>query len=500
MRKHSVAKNYIFNLIYQVFILIVPLITTPYISRVLGANGVGQYSFSNTLCSYFTAVASLGFITYGQRMVATQQEDIGAQSRTFFEIVLCRFPIVVLMTVVNIILCLCGVYQTYTTIMYVMSFNILAIGFDITFFFQGNEEFSKIVIRNVIVRIISIALIFLLVKKQEHVWIYALIQCGMVLVGNASLWGYLRKRICRVSIKELHPFKHLWGTFKLFIPTIATQIYVMLDKTLIGTLIPDTYTVVENGIEVVKRYADLENGYYESAEKIVKMAMTIVTCMGPIYLSRNSSELAQGNIEKCKENVYNGISFTWMLSVPMTLGVICIASNFVPWFFGDGYEKCVGLMMLFSPLIIIIGFSNLCCYHVIAPLKKDMYFVAGSIGAAVINLILNLILIPKLWSYGALIATVVSEFAVTVFYIICIRKFISIPKLLLLSVKYLIAGVAMFAITYYVASLLSSSILNTIIIIVVGIASYSLMVLLLRDKYALSLIKKVKDFFVRRKK
>lgn len=487
--KKSARRNYIYNLIYQIFLLIVPIVLTPYISRVLLPEGVGQYSFANSINTYFTIFAALGFLTYGQREIANKQGDKKAQTIVFWEIVVCRTGAVIVAIAVNLILCFTNVYASYTSLMLIMSINILAVAFDITFFFQGNEDFGKIVVRNVIIRIISIVLIFVFVKEADDLWLYTLIQCAMLLFGNVSLWGYLIKFLCYISLKELKPLRHLKGVIKLFIPTIATQIYVMIDKTLIGVLIQDTYVSIENGVEVIKSYSDLENGYYEQAEKIVKMAMTVVTCMGTVYLPRNSYEVAVGNIDNVKQNVYNSIHFTWMLAIPMVLGFVCIADNFVPWFFGPGYEKCVTLIQLFSPLILIIGFSNLCCYQILAPFKKDYVFIIGSIAGAVINVILNCILIPIMWSYGAVIASLCAEMFVTIFYLICIRKIIQLSKLFLSSIKYFIAGFCMFGILYVVKAFFDSSILNTFLLVIIGMIVYGLCLIILVDHYFMDKIK-----------
>ena len=246
--------------------------------------------------------------------------------------------------------------------------------FDIAFFFQGNEDFGKIVIRNVIIKILSIVAIFLFVKDTNDVWVYALINSLMLIVSNLSLWSYLPKLLTKVKIRNLRPLSHLKGTLKLFIPTIATSIYTVLDKTLIGVLVNGTYTVIENGVEVVKKYADLENGYYEQSEKLVKMAMFIITCIGTVMIPRNSNEIARGNYDKVKDNIYTSARLVWLIGVPLALGLIATASNFVPWFYGDGYEKCITLIALLSPLIIIIGFSNVFGLQYLVPMGKDTLF------------------------------------------------------------------------------------------------------------------------------
>lgn len=487
----SIKKNYIYNVIYQAFLVIVPLIVTPYISRVLLPYGVGQYSFAMSLITYFTIFAALGFGIYAQREIAKNQGDLEKQSKAFWEINICRLISVGLAMLINIVLCVFSLYGDYNELMWIFNINIIAIAFDIAFYFQGNEEFGKLVLRNVLIKIISIVLIFLLVKNPNDLWIYALINSAMLVVSNLSMWLCLGKMLKRVAIKSLQPFKHLKGTIKLFIPTIATSIYTVLDKTLIGVLITDTYVVIEDGIEVVKKYSDLENGYYEQIEKLVKMAMTIITCFGTVMTPRNSSEIAKGNIENVKNNIYTSSKLVWLIGVPMVLTFIACSHNLVPWFYGDGYDKCIVLLMIFSSLIVIIGFSNIFGLQYMVPAGMDKRFSIALISGAIINLVLNCILIPFYWSYGAAIASIIAEICVTVIMGIMIRKVISLKKILLFSIKYLIAGAALFGVAYYISTLLTPSIINTLIIAGSGIIVYFIVLLILREEMIYKLIRKI---------
>lgn len=487
----SIKKNYIYNVIYQAFLVIVPLIVTPYISRVLLPYGVGQYSFAMSLITYFTIFAALGFGIYAQREIAKNQGDLEKQSKAFWEINICRLISVGLAMLINIALCVFSLYGDYNELMWIFNINIIAIAFDIAFYFQGNEEFGKLVLRNVLIKIISIVLIFLLVKNPNDLWIYALINSAMLVVSNLSMWLCIGKMLKRVAIKSLQPFKHLKGTIKLFIPTIATSIYTVLDKTLIGVLITDTYVVIEDGIEVVKKYSDLENGYYEQIEKLVKMAMTIITCFGTVMTPRNSSEIAKGNIENAKNNIYTSSKLVWLIGIPMVLTFIACSHNLVPWFYGDGYDKCIVLLMIFSSLIVIIGFSNIFGLQYMVPAGMDKRFSIALISGAIINLVLNCILIPFYWSYGAAIASIIAEICVTVIMGIMIRKVISLKKILLFSIKYLIAGAALFGVAYYISTLLTPSIINTLIIAGSGIIVYLIVLLILREEMIYKLIRKI---------
>ena len=489
--RKNVKKNYIYNVIYQLFLVIVPLVVTPYVSRVLLAEGVGKYSFSFSLITYFTIFGALGFGYYAQREIAKYQNDKESQTRVFWEINICRLLPIFIAILVNVIFCLTGIYKEYTELMWIFNINIIALAFDIAFFFQGNENFLKLVLRNVIIKLLSIALIFIFVKTPNDLWIYAIINSLLVVASNVSLFIGIHKYLCKISIKSIKPFRHLKGTLRLFIPTIATSIYTVLDRTLVGVLITDTYTIVEDGVEVVKKYSDLENGFYEQSEKLVKMSLTIIAALGSVMIPRNSNEIALGNFDKVKENIYKTSKIVWLLGVPMTLGLICVSKNLVPWFFGEGYDDCILLIQIFSPLILIIGFSNIFGLQYMVPKGEDKKFSIALIAGAVINLVLNCIFIPFFWSKGAAVASIIAEMCVTTIMAIMIKKDISMLRIILSSWKYLIAGAIMFVPCWILNMYLESSIINSFIIVGAGIAAYGISLLILREEIVIGVLKKV---------
>lgn len=491
-QKKSVKKNYVYNVLYQMFMIIVPLLTTPYVSRTLGPDGVGQYSFTYSLINYFTVFGCLGFNIYAQREIAKNQMDKHKQSVTFHEVNICRLIPVTISLLINVVLCLTGVYNSYTTLMSIFTINIIAVAFDISYYFQGNEEFGKLVFRNFIVKLLSVISIFLFVKTKEDVYIYVLINATSVIFGALVMWVAVPKMIEKVKISELKPLKHLVGTLILFLPTIATSIYTLLDKTLIGFLIPDTYTVqepvYENGIlvtykEVIKKYSDLENGYYEQADKLVKLSLTFITAIGTVMVPRNTHEIACGNIDGVKKNLSTASKLVMMIGVPMTLGIIAVSSNIVPWFFGAGFDKVIILLRVLSPLIIIIGYSNVLGFQYMVPAGYDKRFTLALFIGSISNLVLNLVFIRFYWSIGAAIATLIAESAVTFTMSMMCLKEVNIYKEMLKCYKYYIGGIAMFAACYYLSTILPATFYYTALIIFVGIVIYGLVLLILRDKY-----------------
>lgn len=470
MSKQSIKINYILNTTYQILVLFVPLITTPYISRVLGVDGIGIYSYTYSIISYFVLISTMGTTTYGQRSIAYYQGDIENRSIKFFEVFIFR----IITTIISSIMYICYLlfFVTDNKIVAVIQYlYLIANMFDITWFFIGIEDFRKVIIRNTIIKIFNIFLIFAFIKKETDIALYTFILVGMTLLGNISIWCYLPKNIIRVSWKKIRPFKHLREIISLFIPTIAIQVYTVLDKTMIGAFSIDA----------------IENGYYEQTDKIVRMALAIVTSLGTVMVPRiakvyaeKRTDLLQGYIEKS----YKFVSF---ISIPIMFGLISIAPIFVPVFYGVGYDKIKILLPLYSMLVVAVGISNVSgCQYLIPTQKQKVYSITVSISAS-INLILNILLIPKYFSIGAAIASVLAEWVGAIIMLLYIQYngVIKIKNLILFSLKYWISGICMMVIVGELAKKCSITAMSLINLIIIGASIYICMLLIMKDRFLL---------------
>lgn len=473
--KNNVKKNYVFNLMYQIVALINPLVVTPYIARVLGSAGVGQYSFTYSISTYFVLFASFGFGYYAQREIARYQGDKKNQSIVFWEIIICRLISVTLSLIIYLSLISIGVFNdVYVKLLLILLINIIATAFDVVFLFQGNEEFGIIAIRNIIIKILGVIMILLFVKDTSDVWLYALCQVIILVISNLSLWTRVPIYVQTVRINKLNLKRHFKPTLRLFIPTIATSVYTMFDKTLIGLLIPGVN-------QAGQRISDIENGFYDQSEKLVKMAMTIITSLGTIMIPRNSQAIASGEREEFKRNINGALKFVLLIGTPVMFGLAAIANNLSPWFFGTGYEKVPNLIMICSPLILIIGLSNVVGLQYLIPLKEDKKYTIAVVTGAVVNVILNIFLIRLFWSYGACIATVVAEIVITSILFNYSKKEINVIELLKNSWKYVLSGIVMFFVVYIAGNKLSPSVSNTCLLILIGIGVYIVLLFSFKD-------------------
>lgn len=471
--KKSIAKNYIYNLIYQMLTIVLPLITTPYLSRVLGAENIGIYGYTLSIVTYFVLFGTLGIAMYGQREIAYVQNNQTKQSKTFWEIVITRFITLAIASVTfYITFCIRGEYTTYYTILLL---ELLANALDISWYYQGIEDFGKTVVRNLVVKILSLVCIFVFVKTQADLWKYMLIYVLANALGNATMWLYLPKMLQKISLKTLEFKKHIKPVLSLFVPQIATQIYVVLDKTMIGN--------------ITNNMSDV--GFYEQAQKIVKTAMLVVTALGTVMNSRIANAFAENKKEDVKKYLMQAFNIVWMLGIPITLGIMAVSSNLVPWFYGEGYEPVIQLLIATSPILLAIGLNNVTgIQYLIQTKQQKNYTISVTIGA-IVNVIFNFILINLIGTVGAAISSVLAEFTILSVHFIYMRKDIKILDVLKSSIKYLISGLIMYVIVLSISKLISSSILNTFILIAIGAIIYFVILLILRDKFLNDIINQV---------
>lgn len=355
---------------------------------------------------------------------------------------------------------------------YVVYYRILIIQlvaniFDISWFFQGIEEFDKTVIRNLIVKLLSLVLIFTIVKTPNDLWLYFLIFVGAELIGNITLWFYIPKYIEKVKLKELTFKKHIKPTILLFLPQIAIQIYTVLDKTMIGK-------ITGNMLEV---------GYYEQAQKIVKAALTITGALQTVMSSRIANAYAVGDKDEIKRCLGRSINFVWFLTVPMMFGLISISSNFVPWYYGDSFDRVIPILMATSPILIFIGLSGVTGIQYLVQIGKQKEFTISVTIGALVNIIFNFILIKQLESIGAVISSVIAEATILIIQLIYIKNQITILEVLKLSIKCIISGIVMFIVVRLLVINMSISILNTLIQIIVGAIVYFVMLKITKYKF-----------------
>lgn len=478
----SIRRNFVYKLLYEILALAAPLITAPYVSRVLGAEGVGIYSYSQSCIAYFTMFAVLGTNIYGMREIARCRDDKTVYSKTFWEIEI----LTVITSTVCVILWVGITIQSTEYKPYFLALvpTLFASMFDISWFYTGQEAVGYTVFWNAICKIAGVVLIFSFIKSKDDVVAYIMLNSLILMFGNLSMWIFLPKFLVRVSVKSLRIWHHFKETLIYFIPTIATSIYTVLDKTLIGLITNDAY----------------QNGFYEQATKIINIAKTAsFVALNSVMGARLAYLFAENKIEEAKSKIKTAMNMILLLTIGSMFGVVAIASDFVPVFFGEGYEPVIDLLYLMAPLIVIIGISNCIGTQYYTPIGKtkiaSLYMIAGS----VVNLILNILFIPVLGAKGAVIGSIGAEAVITMLFVHFDERYITWKYLLMIGYKKVIAGLLMLLMIRTMSLNLNlSGIVLVCVQVIVGILTYFLMLLLLRDsmiqRFATELLNRMKGY------
>jgi O-antigen/teichoic acid export membrane protein len=367
-------------------------------------------------------------------------------------------------------------YHTYYSILLI---ELLAAGFDISWFFQGIEEFKKTVIRNVLVRIVSVTLVFVLVKTSGDLWKYILIYSLADFLGNILLWVYLPKYLKGEKVSNLQLKRHIVPLIMLFIPQITTKIYNLLDTTMLGAIVSDKK----------------ENGYYEQSQKVIRLLLTIVTSLGTVMIPRMANTFATGNKNQINKYIKNSFNFVFIISFPMMFGISIVADEFVPIFFGDGYEKSALLIKIFSPMLILMGIENVIGTQYLLPTKRQKEYTIAVFLGVIVNLILNFIFI-NLWnSIGASIATVLSQLIVDSIQIYFVRNDIKWKPLIRLAIRYFVASFTMFIVCLLLKFIVNKGFISVIIQCIVGASVYLGILLIFKDKFLNTILEKIKSKF-----
>lgn len=474
----SVEINYIYNLFYQLLVVIVPIITTPYVSRVLNADGVGSFSYTTAITGYFVLFGSLGIATYGQLKVAELQNDKYKVSKIFYELLINKGIITIIIIGLYFVFLNLDVNMNYKTMYYILIIQILASAIDISWFLQGLEEFKKILIRNIIIKFLSVILIFILVNEPQDIYLYALIINGSTLIGNLSIWMFIPKYLEKVNIKEINIKQHIKSCITYFIPTIATTIYLTLDKTMIGWFTSTAF----------------ENGYFEQANKIEQMAVTVVTSLSIVTMPRMAYLFKNNKIYELKLRLNKSVRFILFISIPMCFGMICVSSSFVPLFLGNGFDKSIELLKILSFLLVIVGLNNAVGKQILMPIGRQKEYNMCVILGALVNCILNFLLIPNLYSIGAAIASVSAETVILFSFIYYSKDFITLKWILRNSFNYFIAGLVMCIGIFLSYPYFNISWISLTYQIFGGVIIYVIVLLLMRDELifdGINIIKKL---------
>ncbi len=463
MATNNLRKNYIYNVSVQIVSMLTPLITAPYLARVLGETGVGTFSYVQSIATYFALFAAMGLNSYGLREVSRVRDDRVKASRLFWELTVIR--------IVNTLIC-CGLYALFVWtiggdwLVYLgVGFTILSVGADCTWYFQAMENFKSLMLRNLTVKLLSMVLVFAFVRSAGDVALYCAIQTGSVFVSNLVLWPQLRKKIRPIPLRRLRFIRHIKEVWVYFVPTIATSIYTVLDKTMIGAITGDM----------------AQNGFYENAHKIVNILMTVITSLNVVVGVRTSYLFGKNKEDEIRDHIRGTFRFMYMLSFPMCGGLIACGYSFALEFYGANFAEAGRMLMMFAPLLFIIGTSNVLGTLYLTPSGQRRLSNRAIIVGSLTNLLLNVILIPRFGAYGAVVASVSAELVISTLYLCFSHRFISAWELLGMAARYGAFAAVMFVPIYWMGRVMEVEAYTILSQIAVGAAIYVTLLIVFKD-------------------
>ena len=447
--------------VYQIMGVIVPLITAPYISRILGADGVGINSYTASILSYFTLFAALGIQSYGNREVAYHQNNIKERSKIFWELQILQTISTGIMIVLFIIFLL---FQSkYKFYFLLQGISLLTVVANISWFFMGLENFKIIVYRNTIINILMIILTFVLVRNSSDLWIYILLVTGANLFANISVWPFLKREICKVSIKELNVKRHFVATLALLLPQIVTVAYSSINKTMLGWL--------GNVVGA---------GYFYQANMIIVAVFAAVSSFAAAFLPRLSNLFSENKITEGKNLILDSFQMMYALSFLAIAGIYGVSGNFAIFYFGPKFSVVGPLMVIQAWIILLFGISVVIRSQYLMAIRRMKEITIASIIALVVNILFNIVLIPEFGAIGASIAVVITELMSTLYLIWSIRNDFKYRDVFRGIWKYVLAGVVTFLVIFNINMRNSMSIYNYIFETIAGILVYGICMVILR--------------------
>lgn len=431
----NVKKNLILQTLYQILSVCLPLVTAPYLARVLGAEALGIFSYTSSVVGYFCLFAFLGTINYGTRTIASVRHDNRLLSKSFCSIYALQIlsTFIFLLAYIFYLFFLC---QDNKIIAVIQCFALLNCMVDISWLFFGLENFTVTVTRNAVVKFITLILIFVLVKNSNDLWLYTIIMTLGTVISQLILWLKIPKNIHFKVPKFIEVKRHIYPNLMLFFPLLAVSIYHLMDKTMLGIL--SSYE---------------QTGFYYNADKLINIPLIILTGIGTVILPRISALIKENKLQFADTLFIQTISGISIISIAMGIGIAAIAKDFVPFFFGKGYEPCILLTYIFVNVFIIKSFSHMSSTLFLIPRHQEKKLTNSILLGAICNIILNILLIPNYGALGAVIGTLVAELVACIWQFKFVVKSIKLKNVFFGCVVYLLFGIIMFVSVYFISKI-----------------------------------------------
>ena len=422
----NLKKNFAYQIAYQILTIIFPLITSPYLSRVLGPEGLGEYSYTYSIAYYFSLFILLGVNNYGTREIAKVKDNKSERTVVFWSIYYVQFIAGIIIVTLYILTQM--IFRQDSALASIQLLYVLSAVLDINWLFFGLERFKVTVTRNCIVKIITVLSIFIFVHDNGDTTAYAVIMALGFLLSQLVLWPFAKSEIVFKKIERATIVANIKPLLVLFVPVIAVSLFKYMDKIMLGAM-----------------YSKSELGLYDNTEKIMSIPTSVITAVGTVMLPRISYLLDKTDSEsKIMKYIKLSMSGSLMVASALSFGTAAIADNFSIWFWGEEFASCGNLIKAISITVIFLSWANVIRTQYLIPYGKNSIFVKATIYGATINIIINILLIKKYGAMGTVIGTVVAEFVVAFYQTIKCRKDLPVWNYFIQCIPYISAGIVMY--------------------------------------------------------
>ena len=484
MSGNSVKKNIAYNSCYNILVILIPFVLNPYVSRKLGAEGIGIYSFTLAVANYFKRASLLGNEKYGNRSIALVKENYAEKRNSFWSIYKVQFLFsLACILMYSLYLVLWNTRGVSSTIQLLF---ILSSTFDVSWFYFGQEKFKPVIILNTVFKLLYLITTFVFVNSQNDVNVYILLSALSYFLPSFLLFIYTLFTVTYVKSSYVDLVNVLKGTLVLFIPVIAVTVYKSMDKLMLGIMSSTAY----------------ENGIYENSEKILHVPIAVITAVSTVLMPRMTSLFYKKDDDGAKKYISLTVLYSSFIAMAATFGIIGISSIFTSVYWGKGFEECSLLLKLFSVSVPFMSLAEIIRTQYIIPNKLDSFYVQAVIIGAIINLLVNLALIPRYGAEGAVIGTIVAEASVCIFQLFKVRRFLPVTSYCLYYFKFIPPGLAMGVLLLFITEHVNYSIANLVISFIIGSILYfvfALIMLKLFDKHSFNQITGVTKKLINRK-
>lgn len=439
MSKGSLKKNFAFNSAYQLLQVITPLVTTPYLARVLGPEQSGVFSYTQSITNYFVLFATLGISTYGVRAIAQCGDDRKLRSKVFWGAYASQLISGGLAALAYIAYAV-FIHEGGMLITLLWSLWLIFAAIDVSWLLFGCEEFKIPTIRSTATKLLSLVFIFAFVKTRDDLWLYVLAISGSFFLNGIIVWPFVKRYVDFVRPTACEIKTHLKGNLGLFVPVIAVSVYTTLDKIMLGVMSTEEQVA-----------------FFSYSERISRLPLSVLQALGVVMMPRMSYLLMEGQREKALDLLKNSIWIMLAASMALAFGISAVAPEFVPVFLGAGYEPCVGIMTFLVVIIPVISVTNVIGKQYLLPLSRDREYTFSLIVGAVFNFVVNVILIPRMGATGAAIGTIAAEVSILVVQVACVRGELPLLSYFKGCLPFVCIGAMMFVSIRLTASFLAES-------------------------------------------